>query len=160
MPRDWMLMRCPLTLSLEPASCPDGYRLTDLREGRSEAFHRLLAEVYEGDPDVLPYEDWWRAVSNDSEFDAALCFLLLAHDGTVAAVALNWNSGFVKDLAVAPGHRRSGLGRALLLHSLAAFRERAIEWAALKVLKANPYKAWKLYESVGFREADPEDAGT
>jgi ribosomal protein S18 acetylase RimI-like enzyme len=160
MARDWMLMRCPLSLSVEPASWPQGYCLTDLREGGSAAFHRLLAEVYEGDPDLLPYEEWWRAVSNDSEFDAALCFLLLAQDGRPAAAALNWNSGFVKDLAVAPGHRRLGLGRALLLHSLAAFRQRGIEWAALKVQKANPHKAWKLYESVGFREADPEDAVT
>jgi ribosomal protein S18 acetylase RimI-like enzyme len=156
MPRDWMLMRCPLASPPPPADWPGSYRLSDLGWGGSEEFYGLLAEVYEGDPGLLPYDSWWTGVSQDPEFDASLCFYLQGSDGKVAAVALNWTSGFVKDLAVSPVHRRKGLGRALLRHSLEVFRGRGIISAALKVQKDNPHKAWRLYESLGFRAEDAD----
>jgi ribosomal protein S18 acetylase RimI-like enzyme len=149
--RNWMLMRCGLEGPVPAPQWPSGFRLLDLTAGTPEAFHALLAEVYAGDPGLLPFADWWRAVEDDPEFDPELCYLLLTETDEVAAVALCWNSGFLKDIAVHPAHRRRGLGRALLLHLLGTFRERGLARVDLKVAKNNPDRAWKLYESVGFK---------
>ena len=45
--------------------------------------------------------------------------------------------------------RRRGLGRALLLHAFAEFRERGLPRAGLSVDSASPTGAHRLYEQVG-----------
>ena len=60
-----------------------------------------------------PFETWWARLQGDPEFDPALCFLVFGSDDVLAAAALCWTTGFIKDLAVRPEARRRGLGRAL-----------------------------------------------
>ena len=58
--------------------------------------------------------------------------------------------GYVDYLAVAARSRGRGLGRALLLHGLAALRDAGLAVAELSVQGENA-SATRLYESVGMR---------
>lgn len=59
--------------------------------------------------------------------------------------------GFVQRLAVNPAHRRSGIGRALVLDGLRWMRRRGVERAAVNTQQDN-VAAFHLYLSLGFRE--------
>jgi ribosomal protein S18 acetylase RimI-like enzyme len=91
-----------------------------------------------------------------SSFDPAWWFIAAA-EGRIVGVSLSevWESdgiGWVGQLAVAPEWRGRGLGRALLLTSMRAFRERDLPRAALSVHGDN-LLATRLYESAGMRPA-------
>jgi ribosomal protein S18 acetylase RimI-like enzyme len=58
--------------------------------------------------------------------------------------------GVVDDLAVVPGWRGKGLGRALIRHSMLALREGGAQKICLWVDYDNPFGAKKLYYSEGF----------
>jgi mycothiol synthase len=60
--------------------------------------------------------------------------------------------GYVDTLCVRPEYRRRGLGSALLLTSLQAFKRAGLESATLDTNTENPTEAIRLYEQVGFRE--------
>ena len=62
--------------------------------------------------------------------------------------------GYVDDLGVRRPWRRQGLGRALLVLSLHAFKARGMTSAGLSVDVDNQDGALGLYESVGFRPAE------
>jgi ribosomal protein S18 acetylase RimI-like enzyme len=59
--------------------------------------------------------------------------------------------GWIPNLAVDPAHQGHGLGRALLLHALAFFRERGMVVAKIETLERNPI-GQALYPSLGFVE--------
>jgi ribosomal protein S18 acetylase RimI-like enzyme len=59
--------------------------------------------------------------------------------------------GQIPNLAVDPAHQGRGLGRALLEHALAFFRERKLTVARIETLEQNPI-GQKLYPSLGFKE--------
>lgn len=90
-------------------------------------------------------------------FDPALAPMLLAGDN-LAGLCLNvWHAalphqGFVLDLAVAPAHRRRGLGRALIAASAQAFHRAGAQALGLAVTLANR-PAVALYEGLGFQVA-------
>jgi len=70
-------------------------------------------------------------------------------------VGLPWlgtRRGGITSVAVAPPHRRRGLGRALLAAALTHLRNHHVEQADLEVNVANR-AAQSLYESVGFTRA-------
>jgi ribosomal protein S18 acetylase RimI-like enzyme len=118
------------------------------------ALHALLQEAYTANGSALaPREEWWRVLSTDPEFDARLVFLVETPIGTLAAAGIAWNSGFVKDLVVAPGHRRLGLGSALLGHIYQAFEERGAHAVDLKV-SADNHAAIALYEVMAMRRME------
>lgn len=59
--------------------------------------------------------------------------------------------GWIPNLAVDPAHQGSGLGRALLEHALAFFRENGMEVAKIETLEQNPV-GQALYPRLGFQE--------
>ena len=61
--------------------------------------------------------------------------------------------GYVDTLCVRREYRRRGLGSALLLTSLQAFKRAGLESATLDTNTENPTEAIRLYEQAGFREA-------
>lgn len=96
----------------------------------------------------------WRAAHVAKEgFDPSL-WLLHEDGGGLAAVALcerrDGGVGFVDYLAVAARSRGRGLGRAMLLHGLAALRAQGLSAAELFVQAENA-NATRLYESIGMR---------
>ncbi len=70
----------------------------------------------------------------------------------IRAVALSLGarpSGYITDLCVDPPHRRQGLGRVLVEHSLAVFAELELERAGLAVAEHNP-AGLAFWRALGF----------
>jgi GNAT superfamily N-acetyltransferase len=147
-PLQALRMRRTLAGPLEAPIWPEGVQPVNFSSEHAPGVRALLALAYaQGGGSVVPFSEWWSALSNDAEFDAALCFLAQDLTGRIIGVAQCWSTAFVKDLAVHPHWRRRGLGRALLLHAFAVFKERNAGAVYLKVEAGNT-AAIALYESV------------
>jgi mycothiol synthase len=115
--------------------------------------HALVEDAFSGIPgNVSQSLESWQAAKVDKQgWDPSL-WLLHEDAGGVAGVVLceRWEDGvgYVDALAVAPRLRGTGLGRAMLLHGLAALRAAGLETAELSVQGENA-GATRLYESVG-----------
>jgi ribosomal protein S18 acetylase RimI-like enzyme len=59
--------------------------------------------------------------------------------------------GWIPNLAVDPAHQGKGLGRALLQHALAFFRQSGMQVAKIETLAQNPI-GQSLYPALGFQE--------
>ncbi len=119
------------------------------------AVHELVEEALGEIPGNVPHslEGWRAAHVAKAGFDPSL-WLLHEDAGGLAAAALcerrEEGVGCVDYLAVAARSRRRGLGRALLLHGLAALRAHGLTTGELFVQAENE-NATRLYESVGMR---------
>ena len=111
----------------------------------------LLNDAYRtGGGAVRPYDDWWPQLRDDSEYDPALCFVVMDSNGDeIAGFAQCWTSAFVKDIAVAERWRRTGLGTAIMQAVFCSFAERKAPYVDLKVESTNPHGAVQLYQSLG-----------
>ncbi|MGE0374141.1 MAG: GNAT family N-acetyltransferase [Planctomycetaceae bacterium] len=69
---------------------------------------------------------------------------------TIQGVNQGWWTGAIQNVGVVPEHRGLGLGKALLLQSLAGFRRRGLKRVFLEVTAENT-AAIELYARVGFR---------
>ncbi|MFC1959866.1 GNAT family N-acetyltransferase [Chloroflexota bacterium] len=88
---------------------------------------------------------------NVGPFIAAASLVVLDAGGNVAGYLAAVDMGmlpFISEVAVHPDHRRRGLGRLLVEHSMAALREQRFPLVGLVVTGGNP--ALKLYEKLGF----------
>jgi mycothiol synthase len=155
--------RMEADLAADPAepSWPGGITVREFRPGEDdqrvyEAQEETFADQADYEP--LTYEEWlhW---SFRGPFDPHLWFL--AEDGDELAGILLARSerggdetlGWVSVLGVRRHWRRRGLGRALLLHSFRALRERGKPRVGLGVDGSNPTGAVQLYEAAGMRVA-------
>lgn len=144
--------RKKLAGALPRPTMPPGVSLLPVAEAEPASLHALLFAAYTNDfGSVPPLEEWWPQTVNDEEFDSAFLFILGDADGNPVALALCWNSGFIKDLVVAEAWRGRGLGEALLLTVFATFAERGFDHVDLKVMAANA-PAIRLYRRVGMEE--------
>ena len=119
------------------------------------AVHALVEEAMAGVAGNEPRSlESWQAAKVDKEgWDPALWLLHEDADGLAGVVLCErWEDavGYVDYLAVAPRVRGHGLGRALLLHGLAALRAAGLTVAELSVQGENA-SATRLYESIGMR---------
>ncbi len=82
----------------------------------------------------------------------ASCWVLEEEAGIVGfgIVAFAKNRAHIMNMCVAPGYRRRGLGRRILLHLLGVARHRHCRRAWLEVRRANR-PAIGLYRTLGFR---------
>ena len=69
---------------------------------------------------------------------------------TIQGLRKNPRVGSIQNVGVLPEHRGCGLGRALLLRSLAGYAALGMRFVRLEVTAAN-HVAVRLYESLGFR---------
>lgn len=147
---DFHLFRRRLDGPLAQPIWPTGFAIRRFNPGPDAlAVHRLLEAAYvAGGGTVASFEPWWSSLSNDDEYDPGLVFTVFDQAGELAGVALCWTTPFVKDLAVARGHRRRGLAMALLRHAFLTFRERGASAVDLKVESDN-LGAIALYRSAG-----------
>lgn len=127
---------------------PDGFAMRCLEPGDARPLHALLSEVFDDGTDG-PFDEWWPRISDDPEFDPALCFLVIDARGRLAAAALCWTSAFIKDLAVHPEARGRGIGEALMWQAFAAFRDRGAAHVDLKTNTVENAAAVRLYERLG-----------
>jgi mycothiol synthase len=117
--------------------------------------HALVEEAMAGVPGNEPRSlESWQAAKVDKEgWDPSLWLLHEDADGLTGVVLCErWEEGigYVDYLAVAARSRGRGLGRAMLLHGLAALRGAGLTVAELSVQGENA-SATRLYESVGMR---------
>ncbi len=87
--------------------------------------------------------------------DVASTWVLKTPDGRVAAfccVARVLDELHINNVAVAPGDRRHGFGRALLEHVIEDAVARGVTRATLEVRRSNT-AALELYDKLGFRQA-------
>ena len=117
--------------------------------------HALVEEAMAGVPGNEPrsLESWQLAKVEREGWDPSLWLLHEDADGLTGVVLCErWEDGvgYVDYLAVASRARGRGLGRAMLLHGLAALRAAGLGVAELSVQGENA-SATRLYESVGMR---------
>lgn len=150
--REIWLMGIDLREAGDEPRWPDGIEVRTFRDEDVPAVKDLLDEAYAAEPDYrpVPLEEWRRVMLGDPSFSADVWFLAES-DGELAAAALNWKEGYVKDLVVHPRWRRQGLGEALLRRTFRTFTERGVPHVTLKVDSSNPTQAWRLYERLGMR---------
>jgi ribosomal protein S18 acetylase RimI-like enzyme len=131
---------------------PEGVAVRTYRNDDARDVQALLDAAYRGwdQTYVAMQHDDWAAWMTGSGFDPT-CWWLAEHDGELVGACLTWKEGWVKDIATTDAWRGKGLGKALLLHSLAEHRRRGTPRVGLKVDAVNPTGAVKLYESVGFK---------
>jgi ribosomal protein S18 acetylase RimI-like enzyme len=115
--------------------------------------HALVEEAMAGVAGHEPrsLESWQAAKVEKEGWDPSLWLLHEDSDGLAGVVLCErWEEGvgYIDYLAVAARARGRGLGRALLLHGLAALRDASLTVAELSVQGENA-SATRLYESVG-----------
>jgi mycothiol synthase len=147
------LMQLPLDRRFPEPRWPAGTSVRTFSPEESAALKDLVDAAYAKEPGFTkgPLEEWERFMFGDSSFEPESWFVVETSDGSLAAAALNWKEGFVKDLVVHPDHRRKGLGAALLHHTFRHFQARGLAEVSLKTDSNNTSQAWRLYERVGMR---------
>jgi ribosomal protein S18 acetylase RimI-like enzyme len=147
------LMQVLLDTEIPEPRWPDGTSVRTFRREEARAVKDLLDTAYANEPGFRegPLEEWESFMFGDASFEPESWFVVEAPDGSLAAAALNWKEGFVKDLVVHPAQRRKGLGVALLHHTFRHFKARGLGEVTLKTDSTNTSQAWRLYERVGMR---------
>jgi mycothiol synthase len=101
--------------------------------------------------------EWLRQHTDPAVFDPALWFFACEGDHTIGAVQARpqWraqsDTGWLKNLAVLPGWRRSGVGRALVMRAAALFHDRGKKHMVLGTYADNPTDALRFYLHIGMR---------
>jgi len=148
------IMQVELAGELPDPSWPAGMTARTFRVEEAARVKELVDLAYSEEPDYEPrnFEYWKSFMFGDASFEPESWFVVDAPDGSLAAAALNWKEGFVKDLVVHPAQRRRGLGAALLRHTFQHFAARGLDRVTLKTDSCNTSQAWRLYESLGMRK--------
>lgn len=158
--RGFVLERRLAVLGREPADppagpeVPHGITIRSSRPDDEQQIVAVLAAAYAGTPEAGWDLKAFRARQAFDWFDPE--DLLVAVDRNGDIVGLHWTKrrggavGEVYNLAVAPGARGGGLGRALLAAGLDHLHRRGIDEVLLWVDSANE-PAVELYTSHGFR---------
>jgi len=157
----FLIMEVTLDEPPPPPLWADGISVRTFVKGQDEeATYRADEEAAEdkGHHDLLSYEAWVKQMRMDTEaFDPSLWFLACeGRSAEIAGVALNLydqqsNTGWVDHLSVRRAWRNRGIGKALLLHSLAEFYWRNIRHVKLSLDSKSLTHAPRLYESVGMK---------
>jgi ribosomal protein S18 acetylase RimI-like enzyme len=143
-------MRKVLKGTIPEPDWPGGVRIKTLEKKEARDAHAVLAAGYwEGGGGAPKFSDWWEHLRKDREYDPALVFIALDHEGCVG-IAQSWTTNFIKDVAVHPRARRRGVGTALMLTTFEAFRARGAPHVDLKVREENKI-AQEMYLKLGMQ---------
>lgn len=110
--------------------------------GQSEGCRRLMTEISK-QQNFVPLATWLMTFEGDECTPAA-------DVGTIQGMRRSRTLGAVQNVGIVPEHRGRGLGRALVLKSLAGFRKAGARRVYLEVTAEN-IAAVQLYHSLGFR---------
>jgi len=161
--------------SLPEPVLPQGFSLVPWKSQMLSPVARLIAEYSENSvdnelypefEDVAGCEKFIQKLLGNSfgEFDSQLTRVLGRGDDYVGVCFLvrekvPRDTGFIPEIGISHSHRRRGLGRALITHSLLHLvkTDPGINRVTLSVTLANT-AAVRLYESLGFRHIESEYA--
>ena len=155
----FIIMEAVLDEPPPPPQWPEGITVrTFIRDQDEQAVYSTDEEAAKdkGYHDPLSYDSWAKRMRlGEAAFDPSLWFLACA-GSEIPGVALNLyaqqtQTGWVDHLSVRRAWRNRGIGRALLLHTLAEFYRRDIHRVKLSVDSKSLTNAPRLYESVGMR---------
>lgn len=113
-------------------------------------FHELTCDRLKHEfknPYYNPEFDWV-AIALDGTF-ASFCYCSINREENQRKQR---NEGWIAVLGTRRGHRKQGLGRAMLLAGMQRLKAAGMDTALLGVDAQNPNGALRLYESVGFRQ--------
>jgi mycothiol synthase len=155
-------MARPLSDPLPEPQFPPGYTLRTVAAAEQarwvEAFNGSFIDHWNHHPLSEERNAHWISGPN---YRAEGDLVAVAADGTFAAfcrceinnednAATGRNEGWIEVLGTRRGHRKLGLGRAMLLAGMHWLKGQGVETAVLGVDAENPTGALRLYESVGF----------
>jgi mycothiol synthase len=153
-------MEIALDVPPAPPSWPDGIGVRTFRPGDEPLFHAVQQASFQDswDPVDLPVDEWTRRYVDSPRFVPDLWLLAAAEDEPAGLAICHPHPGdpelgWVGELGVLRPFRRRGLGRALLLHAFARFRDRGLPRAGLSVDSESPTGANRLYEQAGMHVA-------
>ena len=148
-------MEIDLAVPREPV-WPNGISIRTLAAGEERLAYDAVVEVWQdtSEPIDETFEEWSHWLTRKETFDPSLWFLAFA-GGDLAGFSIcrkdlvDAAAGHVDLLGVRRPWRRQGLGEALLLHSLDAFRRHGWTRGTLGVDASSPTGATRLYERAG-----------
>jgi ribosomal protein S18 acetylase RimI-like enzyme len=138
---------------------PEGYRVARWQDEFSDAAAKVAVAAYEdsiestvvlGGRMIEQLRKLWANGSESQGAEASRA--MLDRRGQVIGYAAIYGDGQIADLAVLPAHRRRGVGRVLLVHSMMACQQRGLDAVSAAVTTRNP--ARQLYNQLGFRAID------
>jgi len=147
---------------LADPSLPDGFRFLPWDPDHLDRHAEVKVQSFrdEIDSQVFPClgelsgcRDLMREISNQHGFRAQTTWLIAGPSsdaGTIQGLAHSQTLGAIQNVGVVPECRSQGLGRSLVLKSLAGFRAAGLQRVYLEVTAENQ-PAVALYDSVGFR---------
>lgn len=141
-------------VSADPPDVPDGLTLRALDPGTDgRAVHELIEHAFSEHWNwtAMTFENFWRRIAGRDDFDPSLNLLAFEGERLVGAAlnVIKLGEGWVNDLGVHRDARGRGIGELMLRHSLALFKSRGLQKAALGVDASNATGAVRLYERVG-----------
>jgi ribosomal protein S18 acetylase RimI-like enzyme len=142
---------------------PFGYRLEVWNKPILPAYAAVLAVSFADSPDLDLYprlaskdgcENLVKEMSSTSGFVAGASWIALFGKEPAAAVlcsrTVDGLTGFVNVVAVAPRHRRIGIGKQIVNKALWAFHDRHLSGAATRISRGNR-GAIMFFRSIGFQ---------
>lgn len=153
-------MRIRMDAPPPPSQWPAGVAVRAHLPGQDDrAVHALIQAAFDRPGRTpQPFDAWQEFMMQPSLFRPELWFLAEA-GGQMAGACLCLpyeGIGWVRQLGVAEGHRRRGLGAALLRHAFSEFWKRGQSQVGLAV-DADNDRAVGLYEAVGMERARQYD---
>lgn len=110
--------------------------------GDYQGCFQLMKEIAQ-QPGFLPDATWLiTAIGDDVDHVGEDC-------GTIQGVAITETTGSIQNVGIKPDHRGLGLGRTLVLKSLAGFQAAGLKRVCLEVTAPN-LSAVELYRRLGF----------
>lgn len=142
-------MRRDLSASIAAADLPPGVAPVPFSHALAPACRSLLISAYaDGFGDVVPFDQWWPALTGDAEYDPTLCFVASA-GAQIIGFCQCWTSSFVKDIAIDRAWHRRGVATALLTAAMREFQRRGAATIDLKTDVENVV-AQAAYLRLGF----------
>ncbi|HEX2980737.1 MAG TPA: N-acetyltransferase [Anaerolineaceae bacterium] len=161
--RYYLKMHRDLSEPLPEVELPQGFHLVEwapeLDRQAYEAINSAFRDHWGWEP-TSP-ESWQQYVTKSEGFRAARSFLAFAGEQIAGACInavheddnrrLGVREGWIHNLGVLREQRGRGLGKALLLHSMRAFKAQDLQVACLMVDSENLTGALGIYERIGFQ---------
>ncbi|KUJ36890.1 GCN5 family acetyltransferase [Streptomyces sp. NRRL F-5122] len=151
----WTQLNERALTDMEQPVLPDGFRFRTTDEAGPKA--AIQAHLDAWAPSAYTAEGY-EGVRRTPVYRGDLHILVEAPDGTMASSTIIWldevnRTAEFEPVGTHPGHRRRGLGRAMLLHGMQLVRAAGATHATVACLGAPGHPAARgLYHSVGFRE--------